>query len=96
TGDYSRIDYVFSIWEARLKEAIGDCPPNDPQRCFSSALKHSMFKQDQTCHLCGNKIVLEMDAELDHEEHYWRGGRTIPENARLVHRYCNRKRGGGD
>lgn len=26
---------------------------------------------------------------LDHEGHHWRGGRTISENARLVHRYCN-------
>ncbi|MDP2858918.1 MAG: hypothetical protein Q8P50_13205 [Bacillota bacterium] len=22
-------------------------------------------------------------------EQYWVGGRTIPENARLTHRYCN-------
>jgi hypothetical protein len=34
------------------------------------------------------------DTEVDHIEHYWRGGKTIPENARLTHRYCNRVRGG--
>jgi len=28
-------------------------------------------------------------ASANHVEQYWRGGRTIPENARLAHRYCN-------
>jgi len=26
---------------------------------------------------------------VDHIEMYWKGGKTIPENARLTHRYCN-------
>ena len=34
------------------------------------------------------------DSEVDHIEHYWKGGKTVPENARLTHRYCNRQRGG--
>lgn len=93
TGDYSRIQYVFEIWNARLKEAIGDCKSNDPQRCFTSDLKTAMFRDNPTCAICGQKINLCMDAELDHIEHYWKGGRTIPSNARLVHRYCNRARG---
>jgi HNH endonuclease len=29
------------------------------------------------------------DAAVDHIEQYWRGGKTILENARLAHRYCN-------
>ena len=37
-------------------------------------------------------ITLINDAALDHEKHYWRGGKTIPENARLVHRQCNLQR----
>ena len=31
-------------------------------------------------------------AAVDHIEQYWRGGKTIPENARLTHRYCNMAR----
>ncbi|HOO52398.1 MAG TPA: hypothetical protein PLK94_14045 [Alphaproteobacteria bacterium] len=29
---------------------------------------------------------------MDHIEQYWTGGKTIPENARLTHRYCNMAR----
>ncbi|WP_367997209.1 HNH endonuclease [Planktothrix pseudagardhii] len=38
------------------------------------------------------KVTLINDAALDHEKHYWRGGKTIPDNARLVHRQCNLQR----
>jgi 5-methylcytosine-specific restriction endonuclease McrA len=41
-------------------------------------------------------VAKRSDADIDHIKHYWRGGKTIPENARLTHRYCNRKRGGRD
>lgn len=93
TGDYSRIEYVFTIWEQRLKDAIGDCEPNDSERCFSTKLKEALYEsQKQTCAICGQKMMLLMDAEVDHIEHYWKGGKTIPENARLVHRHCNRAR----
>jgi len=29
------------------------------------------------------------DAAIDHIQQYGQGGQTIPENARLTHRYCN-------
>lgn len=92
TGDYNQISYVFETWRDRLKKAIGDEKANDAKRCFTRQLKEEMFKQSDTCELCGNKIVLLMDAVLDHDKHYWRGGKTVPENARLVHRLCNQKR----
>lgn len=63
-------------------------------RCFSRQLKKELFLQSQTCSICENEIKLMDDAVLDHIEHYWRGGKTVPENARLVHRYCNLERGG--
>lgn len=43
---------------------------------------------------CQQRIHDIDDAELDHATHYWRGGATIPQNARLAHRHCNRARGG--
>lgn len=39
--------------------------------------------------ICGQKIHNIDDAAVDHIEQYWRGGQTIPDNARLTHRYCN-------
>jgi hypothetical protein len=92
TGDYSRIDYVFSVWNQILKDAIGDEEPNDPHRCFSLQLKKQLYEQNPTCAICGQKIAMIEDAEVDHIEHYWKGGKTIPENARLAHRHCNRAR----
>ena len=41
------------------------------------------------------RIVDIDDAHVHHIEHYWRGGKTIPENAGLTHRFCNLSEGGG-
>ena len=65
-------------------------------RSFSFEIKKDLYDKNPICAIpeCGQQIMTIHDAEVDHIEHYWRGGKTIPENARLVHRYCNRKRGG--
>lgn len=68
-------------------------PANDGRRIFSQQLKKELFEQNSNCSICGNVIKLLDDSALDHEEHYWRGGATIPENARLVHHHCNLSRG---
>lgn len=61
-------------------------------RCFSRELKKELFAANPTCKICGQGITEVDDAAVDHIEQYWRGGRTIPENARLTHRYCNMAR----
>ncbi len=94
TSHYSNVEYAFETWRARLKEAVKDFPANDKQRCFSRSLKEELFSQNNSCSICGNKIVSLNDSALDHDVHYWRGGKTVPENARLAHRLCNFKRGG--
>ena len=94
TGERARLAYVFETWRNRLKDCVGQVKPNDARRTFSRKLKQDMYEQNPVCAICGNRIELIDDASLDHEEHYWRGGKTIPENARLVHRYCNLARGG--
>ena len=33
--------------------------------------------------------IRKVDSAVDHIEQYWMGGKTIPENARLTHRFCN-------
>lgn len=89
TGDYTRLEYVFDRWNERLRLCLSGSRPNDSRRLFSRQLKEEMFKQNQTCTRCRQRISLLLDAVLDHDEHYWRGGKTIPENARLAHRHCN-------
>lgn len=92
TGSYSAIDYTFTTWNSRLKILMSTTAGNDKKRIFSKKLKSEMFDQNNTCKICGQEIKLIQDAALDHIEHYWRGGQTIPENARLVHRHCNNTR----
>jgi hypothetical protein len=52
-------------------------------------LKQSLFDSNQTCAICGQRIQEVDDSAVDHIQQYWTGGKTIPENARLTHRWCN-------
>jgi 5-methylcytosine-specific restriction endonuclease McrA len=92
TDKPDRIRYRADQWKRRLEDIIGSAS-REP-RCFTLQLKTSLFDADPTCRICAQRIQDIDDAEVDHIEHYWRGGKTIPENARLTHRYCNRSRGG--
>jgi hypothetical protein len=61
-------------------------------RCFTLELKRQLFDANPTCALCNQGISEVDDAAVDHIQQYWQGGQTIPENARLTHRYCNMAR----
>lgn len=93
TSSTERVNKRFEIWKDSLKNIIGYIGKKEP-RAFSLELKKELYNSNNTCVICGQAIHDIDDAEVDHIEHYWRGGKTIPENARLTHRYCNRKRGG--
>jgi hypothetical protein len=73
-----------------LQEIIG-IQHKEP-RCFSIQLKQELFNNNQACMICNQQIQDIDDSALDHIEQYWRGGKTIPENARLTHRFCNSSR----
>lgn len=93
TGDKAeRVKYRAEAWKQRMDAVVG-APRSDP-RTFSKKLKAELFEQDPTCTICNQQIQSLDDSEVDHVVHYWRGGQTVPENARLTHRYCNRARGG--
>lgn len=94
TDNKPHTEIRFSKWLTSLESILG--VPSDTPRLFSLSFKEQLWKQDPTCRICGQRIHQLDDAEVDHIEHYWRGGKTIPENARLTHRYCNRARGGRD
>jgi len=90
TDKKEHIHIRFSKWQKALQELVG-YPRHEP-RTFSLKLKEKLWNSNPYCAICGQRINLLDDAEVDHIVEYWRGGKTIPENARLVHRYCNRSR----
>ncbi len=92
TGDANKIKYAFETWNSRFKEVMKKSEVKDKIRLFSRSLKEEMFNQDPTCAICDQRIKLINDAALDHDRHYWRGGKTVPSNARLTHRLCNNTR----
>jgi len=91
TNSPNKIKLKFDIWGKALK-GILKYPKNEP-RGFSFSLKTKLWEEDSTCKICGQQISTIEDSEVDHIVCYWEGGKTIPENARLTHRFCNRSRG---
>ncbi|KCZ73689.1 Protein of unknown function DUF262/HNH endonuclease [Candidatus Methanoperedens nitroreducens] len=87
TSSVQAVTKRFDKWRLTLQSIIG-IAKKEP-RCFSSKLKQELYNNDSTCAICGQKIQSVDDAAIDHIEQYWAGGKTIPENARLAHRYCN-------
>lgn len=87
TSSVGAVQSRFDRWRKALDTVLE--PTSSQPRCFSRALKQELYDQDATCSLCGQHIVGIDDAAVDHIEMYWLGGQTIPENARLTHRYCN-------
>jgi len=92
TNDKSKVLERFEKWLRSLRQIVG-YPAKEP-RAFSSEIKKDLYNTNSSCRICNQEIKFLDDAEVDHVDFYWRGGKTIPSNARLVHRFCNRKRGG--
>jgi hypothetical protein len=87
TSSLQAVTKRFDIWRAALQESVG-IGRKEP-RCFSLQLKEALFNANNTCAICGQKIAALDDSAIDHIKQYWAGGKTIPENARLAHRFCN-------
>lgn len=87
TSSVQAITVRFDRWRSALQGILG-VGQKEP-RCFSYKLKEELMEKDPTCAICGQRISGVDDAALDHIKQYWMGGKTIPENARLTHRYCN-------
>jgi hypothetical protein len=87
TSSVQSVTKRFDIWRAALQDILGI--GRKESRCFSMQLKEALFKANPTCAICGQKIASIDDSAVDHIKQYWTGGQTIPENARLAHRFCN-------
>lgn len=57
---------------------------------FSLELKKQVYDKNPECCICGKRIQILDDAEIHNVDNYWRG-ETIPIDARVAHRYCNRE-----
>lgn len=87
TSDALIVKRRFEIWRKTLDSVLNDDKAD--KRCFSRAFKKKLYDNNPTCSICGQHINSLDDAAVDHIEQYWLGGKTIPENARLTHRFCN-------
>jgi len=87
TDKQERVRYRAEVWKNRVDEIVAI--PENEARNFNYKIKEKLFKRADICALCHQKIHTIDDAALDHISEYWKGGRTIPDNCRLVHRYCN-------
>jgi len=94
TSEASKITRSFD----KVRMLVDEILSNHKQqpRCFSMKLKQELYEANPTCTICEQKIQDIDDASVDHIHQYWKGGKTIPENARLTHRYCNMKRSKND
>ncbi len=90
TSSKKMVTIRFDKWRLTLQSILG-IGTKEP-RCFSYALKQQLYEMDSSCAICCNRILSIDDAAVDHIEQYWTGGKTIPENARLAHRFCNSSR----
>lgn len=90
TSSVQAVRSRFDKWRLTLEGIIGI--NKKETRCFSRKLKEELMTANPTCAICQQHISSIDDAAVDHIKQYWMGGQTIPENARLTHRYCNSAR----
>lgn len=94
TSAQEQVRTRFDLARQAVDMVLRDYPAQP--RLFSRRLKQELFDRDSTCSICGQAISFLDDAHVDHVKQYWTGGQTIPENARLTHRYCNMARSRND
>ena len=90
TSSVKAVTNRFDKWRMALQSILGI--GNTEPRCFTYQLKQELYLSNDMCAICGNKIRNIDDSAVDHIQQYWTGGKTIPDNARLTHRYCNNAR----
>ena len=91
TGSTDRVvRRILTIYNL-VASILGDGGTEKETRTFDSSLKLPLAeKQGYVCPLCNNQIVNIDECEIDHIVPYSLGGKTIFENAQLVHKICNR------
>src|SRR5690606_8762706 len=78
----------YEQWREELPQRLG--VRLDPKRIFDDRDRSIIFERDQgICKIC-NEAVESDEIDFDHFPVAHRdGGRTVPDNGRLVHRKCH-------
>lgn len=92
TNNPSSVKTRFHKWTTVFNSIIEQAQIKSSKRTFSYQLKEELYTSSPICSICNQKIANIDDAHIDHIIQYWKGGETIPENARLTHRFCNQSR----
>ncbi|XP_075264967.1 uncharacterized protein LOC142357174 [Convolutriloba macropyga] len=87
--------------EAMSKSEGPPAQPADGPRSFTDQDKRMLFDRmandgKLVCNLCGEALPQDYDSEELHMDHivpFSKGGPTVPDNAQLVHRLCNLRKG---
>lgn len=87
TSSQAAVITRFDKFRQMVQDIVG-INSHEP-RIFSYSIKKSLFEANPTCAICNQQILSIDDSAVDHIEQYWKGGKTISENARLTHRFCN-------
>ena len=96
TGSKARvIGRIIKVYEL-LSNIIGKKGDYGVERNFSRNIKEELWHEGYVCPYCNNIILNIDDAEVDHIEAFSSGGKTIKENAQLLHRHCNREKHDSD
>ena len=90
TADQPKVEYRMKTFESSVRSAIDLDEP--AARLFTFEFKKKLFYSSPICKICDQRIEHLDDSQVDHIAQYHKGGKTIPENARLVHRFCNKAR----
>ena len=86
-----KISLRHSFYLAQMLDAMPGTAPKDPTRQFSEEMRELVyFRQGKTCAVCEGGVAWS-DAEIHHVEEHQFGGKTILENAALVHKQCHPK-----
>lgn len=86
---FERISKIWSL----LIVIVGKNGMEKGNRFFADNVKKQLFYKGCKCSYCGNEILSINDCEIDHVVPFSKGGSTDIQNAQLLHRYCNQRKG---
>ena len=92
SGSKNRVIGRIELMYQAISEIVGKYSDGGEQRTFSQKTKEDLWHEGYICSYCNQTILSIEDAEVDHILAYNNAGETIPENAQLLHRHCNREK----
>ena len=80
-----------SFYIERMLSEMPTTEPKDPSRQFSKEMRELIYlQQGKKCAVCRSAVRWQ-DAEIHHVKEHQHGGKTVLENAALVHKECHPK-----